>query len=63
MYFGTTTKLPIEDRPPARAIPLQNAYSDRVDQYDTLSVHTVILSQNEQSVQNEAISPRFQYKW
>ena len=56
--IGTTTILPIEDRSPARAIPLQNAYSDRVDQYDTISVHTVISSQNEQSVQNEAISPR-----
>ena len=55
---GTTTILPIADRSPARAIPLQNAYSDRVDQYDTISVHTVISSQNEQSVQNGAISPR-----
>ena len=56
---GTTTILPIADRSPARAIPLQNAYSDRVDQYDTISVHTAISSQNEQSVQNGAISPRF----
>ena len=55
---GTTTILPIADRSPARAIPLQNAYSDRVDQYDTISVHTAISSQNEQSVQNGAISPR-----
>ena len=55
---GTTSILPIADRSPARAIPLQNAYSDRVDQYDTISVHTAISSQNEQSVQNGAISPR-----
>ena len=55
---GTTAILPIADRSPARAIPLQNAYSDRVDQYDTISVHTAISSQNEQSVQNGAISPR-----
>ena len=55
---GTTSILPIANRSPARAIPLQNAYSDRVDQYDTISVHTVISNQNEQSVQNGAISPR-----
>ena len=55
---GTTSILPIADRSPARAIPLQNAYSDRVDQYDTISVHTAVSNQNEQSVQNGAISPR-----
>ena len=55
---GTANILPIADRSLARAIPLQNAYSDRVDQYDTISVHTGISSQNGQSVQNGAISPR-----
>ena len=55
---GGATILPIEDRSPAGPIPLHNAYSERVDQYDRLSVHAEISMPNDHSVPKDGISPR-----